>query len=316
MVGSVMSAALNGRDFRLSRRGFLRALAACAGASTVGCATLAPIVARDIREDGLVGTLFTPGETGPHPSVITLTGAGGGIEAPPAFALAGEGFTALALATHGMPGLPPSFRDIPIEYGEHAIDWMRKTVRPAGDFIAVRGWSRGGELALILGAMFPSVRAVLAYAPETYVGLSRPRYDDARDLSTPAAWTWRGKPLAFAPLPRAMMADPRHPTLQDRFGIPIERTKGPILFVTGTDDQGLMRDPTIDCDRAMRRLGLFHFRYRHEHWSYPGAGHEIEGPPPYEGHAEGGGTVAADRRAVADSWPRSIAFLRAAVSVA
>jgi dienelactone hydrolase len=294
----------------------LKAIAASSCTGFLGCAGQSRVIARDIRAQGLVGTLFLPEGSGPFPAVITLTGAGGGIEEPPAYALAREGFAAFALATHGMPGLPPRFRDIPIEYGEHAIGWLRMTVRPAGDFIGVRGWSRGGELALILGAMFPSIRAVLAYAPLTYVGLSLPRYDDARDLSTPAAWTWQGEPLAFAPLPRAMMADPRRPTLEDRFGIPIERTRGPILFVTGTEDRGLLRDPTVDCDRAMRRLDLFHFPHHHDHWSYVGAGHDIEGPPPYEGHAEGGGTVAADRRAVADSWPRSIAFLRAAVSAA
>ncbi len=289
------------------------ATSACVG--SLGCAANTHVVARDIREEGLVGTLFLPEGPGPFPAVITLTGAGGGIEEPPALALAKEGFAAFALATHGMPGLPPHFREIPIEYPERAIAWLSKTVRPAHDFIAARGWSRGGELALILGAMFPSIRAVLAYAAITYVGLSRPRYDDTRDRASVPAWMWRGKPLAFAPLPRAMMADPRHPTLEDRFGIPIERTKGPILFVTGTDDLGSLRDPTIGCQRAMRRLDLFHFRYRHELWVYEGAGHDIEGPPPYEGDAEGGGTVAADRRAIADSWPRSIAFLRAAIDL-
>jgi len=297
----------------ISRRVFLQVAGSACAAAACSCAGQ-QVIARDIREEGLVGSLFLRAGAGPFPAVITLTGAGGGIEEPPARALAEQGFAAFALATNGMRGLPPDFRNIPIEYCQRAIAWLQRRVHPANDFLAVRGWSRGGELALILGAMFPAVKTVLAYAPLTYVGLSKPRLDDFHDLTVPPAWTWHGKPLSFKPLPRAMMVDPEHPTLEDRYGIPIERTHGPILFVTGTDDKGLLRSPTIGCDRAMRRLDLFHFPYRHEHWSYPGAGHDIEGPPPFEGRAEGGGTAEADRRAVADSWPRSIALLRAAAA--
>jgi dienelactone hydrolase len=309
----------NWSRFKISRRAFLKAATVSVGSGALwGCADNwvvgNRVIARDIREDELVGTLFLPTGAGPFPAVITLTGADGGIEEPPALGLAQQGFAAFALATHGVRGLPRGLREIPLEYCERAIAWLRMTVRPANDFIAVRGWSRGGELALILGAMFPAVKTVLAYAPRTYVGLAAPRPDDFGDPSAPAAWTWQGKPLSFEPLPRAMMADPAHPTLEDRFGIPIERTKGSILFVSGTEDEGISQDPTIGCDRAMRRLDLFGFRYRHEHWIYPGAGHDIEGPPPFDGAAEGGGTVEGDRRAVADSWPRSIVFLRAAAS--
>lgn len=298
----------------LRRRSLLKSLAGSVTAAVLGCSTGPRVVEQSIREQGLIGTLFLPTGAGPFPAVITLTGAGGGIDEPPARALAQEGFAALALATHGLPGLPRTFREIPIEYSERAIAWLKATVRPVNGFVAVRGWSRGGELALILGAMFPSVKTVLAYAPITYVGLSVPREEGVDQSSVPVAWTWRGKPLAFAPLPRRLMSDPAHPTFEDRFGIPIERTRGPILFVTGTDDQGATQDPTIGCDRAMRRLDLFRFPYRHEHWSYEGAGHDIAGPPPFNGDIEGGGTVKANAHAVADSWPRSIAFLRAALS--
>lgn len=299
-----------------ARRAVLKSIVGSLAAAAFGCSSGPRVVARDVREEGLVGTLFLPTGAGPFPAVITLTGAGGSIDEPPARALAQEGFAALALATHRAPGLPQSFREIPIEYSERAVWWLRKKVRPVNDFVAVRGWSRGGELALILGAMFSSIKAVLAYAPLTYVGLSVPRRENVDQSSVPVAWTWHGRPLAFKPLPRRMMADPNHPTFEDRFGIPIERTKGPILFVTGTDDKGLSQDPTIGCERAMRRLELFRFPYRHEHLSYEGAGHDIAGPPPFNGDVEGGGTVEANRRAVADSWPRSIAFLRSALSEA
>ena len=46
------------------------------------------------------------------------------------------------------------------------------------------------------------------------------------------------------------------------------------------------------------------------HYSYPEAGHSIAGPPPFTGPVEGGGTLAGDAAAVADSWPRGLGFLK------
>ena len=265
---------------------------------------------RFVRERGLVGTLFTPSGRRPYAAVLCLAGLGPGLWEPPARALAQEGFVALALATNNAEGLPPTIRAIPIEYCLSAIEWLRETANPARGLIAIRGHSRGAELALILGAMSPTVRAVLAYAPRTYVGLASPNPDSFDDPTTPPAWTWRGKPVHFEPLPKEMMSNPTDPTLEDRFGIPVERTAGPIVFVTGTADRLIGQDPTAACRRAMRRLDLFHFAYRHEHWSYPDAGHMIGDPPPYTGPHYGGGTEAGTRYAVSDSWSRSIAFLK------
>ena len=272
-----------------------------------------PVIRRPVREIGLVGTLFTPSRAGRWPAIITLTGAGGGINEAPARALAEEGFSALALATHNAEELPRELREIPLEYCERAIRWVQRHVKPRSDFIAVRGWSRGGELALIVGAMFSSINAVLAYAPRTYVALADPQAHNYSDPAAIAAWTWGGKPLAFEPLPRAMMEHPRTPTWEDRFGIPVERVKGPILFISGTTDRGIYDDPVVGCRRAMRRLDLFHFPYRHEHWIYAGAGHNIAKPPPFGDDYTDGGTLEGTARAVEDSWPKSIEFLRRAV---
>jgi len=307
------------RSFGASRRNFLEGMALTLAAGALSACATRQYFGRNVDAEGLVGTLFLPVAPPPYPAVITLTGAEGGIEAEPAQGLAAAGFATLALATHNAHGLPRTVRNVPLEYCERAINWLRETVRPRNDFVAVRGWSRGAELALILGAMFPSIKTVLAYAPRGSIGLASPNFDNFSDPATPPAWTWQGKPLVFEPLPRAMFEDPDRPAPEEgRFGIPVERTAGPILFVTGTEDEGVRMDPVVSCRRMMRRLDLFHFPYRHEHWIYADAGHDIDRPPPFQGHVErdgaldGGGTVEGDTRAVADSWPRSIAFLREA----
>jgi dienelactone hydrolase len=58
------------------------------------------------------------------------------------------------------------------------------------------GPSRGGELALLLGATFPDINAASAWVPSGIVfwpiGLAE--NDDPRP---PASWTFRGKPLPY-----------------------------------------------------------------------------------------------------------------------
>lgn len=52
---------------------------------------------REVRDHGLVGTLFTPPGDGPHPAVVVLNGSGGGINEPRAALYASHGYAALAL---------------------------------------------------------------------------------------------------------------------------------------------------------------------------------------------------------------------------
>src|SRR6202035_4870934 len=80
---------------------------------------------------------------------------------------------------------------IPLEYFGFALEWMTQRPEILSDRIAVVGTSRGGELALQLGSMYPQIKAVVAYVPANV------RYPGCLcDLRIPA-WTWQGQPLAF-----------------------------------------------------------------------------------------------------------------------
>lgn len=104
-----------------------------------------------IRNDGLVGTLFLPPGGGPHAGVLVLGGGGGGIDEFRGAMLASHGYAALNLGYFGMSGLPRGLVNIPLEYFEQAIVWMRAQPWLRDRFLAVWGESRGGELALLLG---------------------------------------------------------------------------------------------------------------------------------------------------------------------
>lgn len=219
---------------------------------------MAPGVTRqDIREEGLVGTLFTPSGAGPHPVVVVLNGSGGGINEPRAALLAAHGYQAFALGYFKAPGLSPFITETPLEYLQTGLVWARRTLRPKSGFVAVSGQSRGGELALLLGARFPDlVSAVIAYVPGAMVHGAQGAGDPARGGWQGDTWTWQGAPLdhlwknnsAVHWHPWAGDAPPdRHHSvffeglkdtdLMARSRIPIERFRGPVLLISGRDDR-------------------------------------------------------------------------------
>ena len=290
------------------------------------------VTSRDVENDGLVGTLFTPSSPGPHPAVIVLSGESGGVWLSLAALLAARGYAALALGYFGMPGLPRTLVNIPLEYFEKAVAWLLDTARPADDFVAAIGISRGGELALLLGASLPAIGAVVAYAPSGVVfgpvGSAAPGE---------SAWTRRGRPLAHLgqrnrsvdwssidpkrtpiverPLYESMLRDR---DAVERSSIPVEQTKGPVLLISGkADDQW----PSSQLAQiAYHRLQGNRHPYPFAHLSYDGAGHALSFPympttvtsyvHPLTGRLYSlGGQPALTARANADSWPRVLAFL-------
>jgi dienelactone hydrolase len=77
--------------------------------------------------------------------------------------LAGHGFAALALAYFYIGSLPRRLAGIPLEYFGGAIRWLQDQPSVRGDRLGVVGTSRGGELALLLGAHYLDLEAVVSY---------------------------------------------------------------------------------------------------------------------------------------------------------
>ena len=110
-----------------------------------------------IRSDGIVGTLFLPPGDGPHPAVVVLNGGGGGIDEYRGAILASYGYAALNLGYFGMEGLPRGLVNIPLEYFENAIRWMRAQPWLRDHFLAV--WESCGAANLHCCLARPSPRS-------------------------------------------------------------------------------------------------------------------------------------------------------------
>lgn len=294
------------------------------------------VAVRDVREEGLFGRMYEPMQAGPHRAVLVVGGSNGGLAWSQEMAalLASHGYAALALAYCGAEGLPPTLDRIPLEYFGTALRWLCAQTSVAANRIGVVGVSRGGELALLLGATYPEVKAVVAYVPS---GILWPAYPE----SGHGAWTLNGQEIPYARTlsyeqwDKALAAgDAREDSFDwyliplrdaayvDKVSIRVENINGPVLMISGVDD---MLWPSAELTEfAVQRFERHGFRHRVEHLSYAGAGHRIAWPNgpttmlkfrhPVSGEdVEMGGTPEGTARAQQDSWPRMLTFLRSAL---
>jgi dienelactone hydrolase len=326
-------------------------IVASTASGRTGVATLtqhlasAGVTRREVREDGLVGTLFLPAGPGPHPAVIVLNGSGGGINEPRGALYASQGYAALALGYFKAPGLSDYISDTPLEYFETALAWVRREVRPLHDFVALSGQSRGGELVLLLASMFPDqVSAVVGYVPGAVVHGAQSACDPATGRDGPA-WRYRGeivphvwqnnRTATWAALDEvdANGVPRRHaeavatalddPEAVERARIRVERIRGPVILLSGTDDAAW---PSSRYSRMVReRLAEAGHPYPVAHVDVDGAGHSILFPyvpttqltftHPVSGRqSTSGGTPSANARADEASWAAVQQFLDDAVA--
>ncbi len=298
------------------------------------------VTVQPVRENGMVATLFTPPGDGPHPLIVMLSGSGGGLMEARTALFAAHGYAALALGYFGAPGLPPTISQTRLEYFETALQWARRTLQPAGGFIAVGGVSRGGELALLLGATMPDeIDAVVAYVPSSVTNgvLNAGRPGEHRHAPS---WSWRGRNLPVlaqdnpradwglfdnAPAPKrqtpAFLAALQDAQAVARSSIAVERIKGPVILIGGRDD-ALWPSARFAELVEMRLLEAKH-PYPVINLGYDDAGHTITYPyvpttvlarahPVSRIKLAYGGTAAGNAHAGADSWPAVLAFLNEA----
>ena len=244
----------------------------------------------------MVGRLYLPADDGQYCGVVVLGGSGGGLRwsADVAAELASSGYAALALAYFGLPSLPKTLLNIELQYFETAFDWMLRHSSVRGSRIALVGASRGAELALQLGATFSMVAPVVGYAPSSV------RWGPVGGLATVGkpAWRWRGDPLPQMPQPPlgslAIELGKRAASMVFRTTyretpafetaltdvraveaatIPVEHICGPVLLISGTDDQ--LWPATMMSEMICDRLKANHHSFECRHLKFQGAGHAI-----------------------------------------
>lgn len=260
-------------------RGSLLALASMvaltgtsARAETSERTRVAPYV--EVTDGGLAAHLYVPEGDGPFPVVVAVGGSEGGFITGDAYGqlLPKEGLAVLGLAYFGAPGLPKAIDRIPLEYFIKAIDYAARHPKLDASRIGLVGGSKGGELALLLGAHDARIRAVCAIVPSGVV------WQSARLANSPtSSWTYRDIQFPFVPYKGALM--PASQRLVDLFElslqqesalaaatIPVENINGSILLISATNDE-IWPSKKL-ADRVVERLAELEFAHPVKHLSY------------------------------------------------
>ena len=235
--------------------------------------------------NGLKGFLYYPeDENRLYAGIILLSGAQGGLEKWLTRIIASHGYAVLALAYFNYQGLPESLAEIPLEYFEKAIEWMKTNEHIKKDGIGLVGGSKGGELVLLLGSRYDTFKVIVAWTPAAHVW-------QTTSLTPRSSWSLNGQGLPYVPfgytqedmenlqagkltsfnsfyLSGLQNADD---STISRAAIPVENIRATILLVSDTDDQCW---PSSEfCNMIMQRLADNNFKYGMEHICTQNGGH-------------------------------------------
>lgn len=285
------------------------------------------VLVLDITEPDMVGKLFFPKGSAPAPGILVLGGGEGGLASPMTCAalLASHGYPSLALAYFRFEDLPQKLREIPLEYFEKAIQWLKGHAACNGQ-IVVYGRSKGAELSLLLGARYHEISGVIASSPSSVVCVGDIQRDESGRYVTYSSWSVDGHPIPHVPWSDGLCSEAEHclnhglrmdhvhrtALLQagdlKEYEIPVERIHGPVLLISSRDDHWW--PATLHCERIKQRLREHGSSYECVHLDYPDAGHVIRFPGvPTTQLRMNGGTAKANHHASRESWGEILAFL-------
>lgn len=122
----------------------------------------------EIEKSDMKGNLYAPAEPGNYPSVMILSGSDGGNESHAASFLAGKGYLVLALSYFNDEDLDEHLEKIDLGYFKEAADYLSTHAKSNGK-VNLIGYSKGAELALLLGRTFNCYQSIVAGAASNYI---------------------------------------------------------------------------------------------------------------------------------------------------
>ncbi|WP_152657972.1 acyl-CoA thioester hydrolase/BAAT C-terminal domain-containing protein [Oceanobacillus sp. CFH 90083] len=266
-----------------------------------------------------------------------LRGSDGGMQEHAAALLASKGYTALALSYFNVEGLPKNLENIPLEYFQEASTWLKSHPYVNGE-INLIGYSRGGELALVLAAAFKDYQSIIAGAPSAYITAGM-----KNGIFAPVpSWTLHQQTLPyikfkyrfatmFSILKNMILKKPVSylsiwdNTLENQeeiaeASIPVENIKAPVMFIAGGDDQLWPSCRYVEMMEG--KLENTKRSKQHRYLYYKNAGHFLAFPYSFVNLPANvvmnvgggmtmtfGGSKVANAKAAKDSWEQILVFL-------
>ncbi|CAD6184889.1 unnamed protein product [Caenorhabditis auriculariae] len=114
----------------------------------------------EIAHDGFYGTLFKPPGKGPFPTILDMSGTGGGIHEHKGSMLASEGFVVLCVAFFQFKDLVSKLEDVDIDYFKKPVDFLLNLPYTEKRF-GIQGVSFGGTLVDLICTRYPEFKAAV-----------------------------------------------------------------------------------------------------------------------------------------------------------
>lgn len=239
-----------------------------------------------VKKDGFEGILFSGNRT-KKKVVIVMSGSNGGMSLTEKEArfYQQNGIPALALALFKTKQTQKNLDRVPIEYVERAIAWLKKR---GYQRIAIDGTSKGSELALLAGTMFPDITCVIARVPSYFVSEGLCASGISKNPSGTSCWSYRGKELPFASyrarkfnmLKMLLKENELHILTFNRGKkvtpetiIPVEKINGPVLLLSSRHDE-VWESYKSSCIME-KKLTDAAFPFAHKHIAFPNLSHAM-----------------------------------------
>ncbi|WNJ19872.1 acyl-CoA thioester hydrolase/BAAT C-terminal domain-containing protein [Pontibacter sp. G13] len=249
-----------------------------------------------IHEQEFQASFFAKSDIEHRPAVVVIGGGAWGDYW--AQELAKANYVGLSLPYCCQDELPSLPEEIPLEYFQDAVHWLKQQPEVNPDQIVVMGASRNAELALVIASYLPeSIHGAIAFCPSS-VSWSNTVLPYNSDAVKPS-WTLDNEPIPFIPMDKYQGGESDTletlsywtEALQDSqavnfAAIPVENIQGPILLFSGLDDQvwpSFMMSEMIE-----ERLNAHNFGFSIDNIQYLQAGHLISGNPNHLMHTRYG----------------------------
>ena len=271
-------------------------------------------------------------DAGPGAGAVAVLGGSEGGDATArriGAALLQAGFTVLGVPYFRSPGdagagphasLPSAFANLRVERVGEAVDWLRSQTGIASDRVALYGFSKGAELALLAASLDGPCAAVVAISPSDVVWEGWGR---GIAPGTSSGFSWKGRPLPFVPYEGfasemaryargergARLANAheagraRHPRRVARARIAAESARCPMLLAAGGRDLAWPSAKMATWIATRRRRAGLETRLL----VYPECGHVLCGRGDWRHPTSP--TGAQDQEARAAIWAATIGFL-------
>ncbi|XP_059184334.1 bile acid-CoA:amino acid N-acyltransferase-like [Centropristis striata] len=238
---------------------------------------MAPGIQRiEIRQDGVVGTLFLPPGPGPFPAMLDMWGMGGGLVEYRAALFASRGYASFSLAYFRHKDLPgsPNQMNVGDSYLKSAFQLLQNHSRVCADRIGIIGLSFGVYLTLRLATQTgvkPSCLICINGPVGSTFSLADEEGRTEHVDSNQKYWTYDDQGyVIFRDVSSLKNLPPENKAK-------IEDLSCPIMLIVGEDD--LSSSSKENADLVKETLTAVGKSQLLTYLSYPGAGHLIE--PPY-----------------------------------